>query len=211
MNSPLFEKMTAAEIAELFSSCAKGSVDLKKGEYLVKPSDPVLYFYLVENGSLSVVRDDYWGNRTVISEVGKGGVFGAAYLFAGKKSYRIAVVAKEDTSVIKFDKDFSGLDTDTFNKINGNIIKLLANKDVSLLTNNEHLSQRTTRKKILSFLNAVGEGKNHVTVPFNRQEMADYLAVDRSALSRELSLLQKEGILTYNKNVFVLKNNGGKK
>ena len=205
MTSPLFQNLTPEEIQCFLKVCSFGEINLKKDDFLVKSGDKVECFYFVKNGNLDIVRDDFWGNRTVISEVKDGGVFGAAYLFAEKSFYELSVVAKKDSVVLKLGGDFSPLDKELSTKMMKNTVKILASKDIALLTSNGHLSQRTTRKKILSYLNAVGGGNTVVTVPFNRQEMADYLAVDRSALSRELSLLQKDGVLSYNKNVFILK------
>lgn len=205
--SPIFKGLTNDEQNKVLLKCGIGKSNLEKNCFLVASGDKVKCIYIVLKGTISVVRDDYWGNRTVISKVTEGGVFGIAYAFSSKETYPISVVANENAEVLLFDHNQllnAKNDDSCFGKTLLNVISLLAEKDISLLNHIEQVSARTIKQKILSFLTSQAQGRATFSINFDRQELADYLLIDRSALSRELSNLKKQGIIDYHKNNFTL-------
>ena len=166
---------------------------------------------IVLSGLLHIVRDDYWGNRDIVSPVEPGELFAEAFVCGGAKKLPVSVIAVEPSEVMRFD----------FNRITRtcssacvfhtrliqNMISTLARKNIQLMEKIECLAQRSTRSKVLSYLSAVAKRQKSgdVEIPFNRQELADYLSVDRSALSAELCRMRDEGLLAFQKNKFCIK------
>ena len=146
----------------------------------------------------------------ILAHVGRGGLFGEAFSCAGKGTLPVSVAASETTGIMLI--DYRKIVTTCSSacvfhmQLIKNMMRILAEKNILLTQKMEHLAKRTTRDKLLSFLSAQAllAGSDTVDIPFNRQELADYLCVDRSALSRELGAMQAEGLLKYEKNRFEL-------
>ena len=183
---------------------------LKKGGFLVQAGDKVAAIYIVTAGRLDLQFCDYWGNTSLLGQLGKGQLFGAAYVFGKEDAYAVSVQAAEDSTVLVIPS--ASLDATmhthpdlAFPFLRG-LLGALSNRSLQLIYTIEQIKQRTLRNKILAYLTHLArqQGSPRVQCPLGRQQMADYLAVDRASLSRELSALQKEGLLTYKKNIFVL-------
>ena len=183
---------------------------LSAGSRLVQQGDAVRNIYVVLAGAVEVHVDDYWGNRSVLAVVEAGHIFGAAYAFGNVAAYPIAAEALSDSRVLMVPLDAYRASASThpvlYAKAQQAFLQALALRSVAMLHSVEQVKQRTLRQKILAYLSyqSAVQGSTHVTVPLTRQGLADYLAVDRSALCRELSRLQAEGLLAYHKNEFRL-------
>ena len=166
---------------------------------------------LVLNGSVHIIKEDFWGNRDILAEVGVGGLFAENYAFLANVPLEVSVITTEQTEILFL--DVRRLISDAIGHRESNLIliknllAILAQKNLMLTRKMEYLSQRTTKEKLLSYLSAESQRQksSQFTIPFNRQQLADYLAVDRSALSASLGKLRDEGILEFNKNRFVFK------
>jgi CRP-like cAMP-binding protein len=164
----------------------------------------------VVKGRLHIVNEDYWGNRSLLTEALPGDVFAEAAVCAGSVALPVSVVAAEGTDVLQL--DYRRIITTCTSacafhtSLVENMLKILAQKNLALVEKIEHITKRTTQKKLLSYLSEVAKhtGKGEFDIPYNRQELADYLAVERSALSAELSKMQDMGLLRFQKNHFVL-------
>ena len=203
----LFEGLKEEEI-DAFLSCSNAkTLQLKKGEEVFSSGEKITQVALVIKGTLAVSQVDWWGRRDILSSVNKNNLFGGGYAYSGSQEHSLSVNASCDSEIILIDaqKLITPCSKACFyhSKIMVNLIKILAKRNVTLIEKIKNLSARTTREKILSLLSYHSKDKT-VTLPYNRQEMADYLCVDRASLSRELSNLQKEGIIKYNKNKFIL-------
>ena len=147
----------------------------------------------------------------MLAKLGVGDIFGEAFTCAQKEKMPVGVLASEKSEILFIDYkrilDNAGVACTSYNKLIQNMMLILAGKNVMLTQKIEHLMKRSTREKLLSFLSAQAiEAKSHVfDIPLSRQELADYLAVDRSAMSNELSKLQQEGLLACTRNHFELK------
>lgn len=182
-----------------------------KQEYILAAGSSKVETGIVLRGSVHVIKEDFWGNRMILAKAGAGEVFGEAFSCAGEEYLPVSVVAVEDTEVL-FLNPAKVLRTCSsacrfHTGLIQNMIGLLAGKNIMLTEKIEHVTKRTIREKLLSYLSgqAGRVGSNRFQIPFNRQELADYLAVDRSALSNELGKMRDEGILEFWKNEFVLK------
>ena len=200
----LFKGIEENEKAELLKSLGASKKRFKKGSVIVESGERVKNIYYVEEGVLSVENSDYDGNVFIVSQVGKGGVFGGAFAFSNEICAS-NVLALNDVvlTVIPID----GIFTEQYplNRIFiENLVNILATKCVSLITKIRHVSAKSIRGKVSAYLTTQAKryGKNSFEIPFSRQELADYLGVDRSALSKELSLMQKDGVIRYKKNKF---------
>ena len=208
--SRLFQGMSPEEINGVFGCMDAKEQCYEKGSFIVNQGDRMSQLYVVVKGMVHIIKSDYWGNQTIMSEAGPGEIFGEAYACAGAES-QVAVRAVEDTAVYRLDvhKILTVCPSSCacHNRMITNLVSAMAQKNILLTEKIEHMSQRTTRKKLLSYLSAQAQktGKVSFTIPFNRQELADYLSVDRSAMSAELSRLKEENILDYHKNYFIFR------
>ena len=165
---------------------------------------------IVLSGSAQVIQTDYFGNRSILSKIGVGEVFAEAFAAAQTKSLPVSVIANEPSLIMLIScahilhtcENGCGF----HHKLIFNLMKDLAHKTLVFHRRIEITSKRTTRDKLLTYLNseAKEQGKRSFDIPFDRQELADYLEVDRSGLSAEISKLRREGILESRKQHFRL-------
>ena len=208
--SRLFRGFTKEEINSLLE-CLNAAVKIyKKGEYIFRAGETTQYFGMILQGCVQIVSDDYWGERQILAGFVKGQLFGEAYACMEATPLMISAVAVEDSQVLMLNAH-RVLQTctsacDFHRRLVENLVGILAHKNLTLTRKIDQISKKTIRAKVLAYLSGeAGQQKsNCIDVPFNRQQLAEYLAVDRSALSAELSRMQKEGIITYKKNHFVL-------
>lgn len=167
---------------------------------------------LVVSGQLHIIREDFLGNREILTEVGPGEIFDEVYAVLEGEYQSIAVVAAAPTEVAFFsmEKILTTCSSNcTFhNIIIKNMVRVMAQKNLMLTRKMAHLSKKSIREKLISYLSEESsrQGRLEIEIPFNRQELADYLSVERSALSRELSKMKDEGLIEFYKNQFVLYN-----
>lgn len=150
------------------------------------------------------------GNRSIISYLDKNNIFGIAYAYSNNQTYPISLIAMSDCKILFIDikKIFNPCSKNCYHhtQLMKNAVMILSNKNIALINKIEHMSKRTIKDKVLSYLSNCSKiyKSNHFHIPFNRQELADYLAVDRSALCATLSKLKKAKIIDYHKNNFTI-------
>lgn len=207
---PLFSGIKEEEFDSMLSCLGARELEYKKEAYIYMAGNAVSEIGIVLSGSVIIIKEDFWGNRTIISRMSAGDMFAESFAFAGIPKLPISVVAAENAEVLFIDcKNIlnaypspCGFHTALIN----NMVRILAGKNVMLMQKIDHISCRTTRDKLLSYLSvqAIEAKSKSFTIPYNRQELADYLCIDRSAMSSELGRLRDEGILTFHKNNFEL-------
>ena len=181
----------------------KGSYVLHQGEYLH-------HITVLVAGSLLIQKDDFWGNRSIVNKINVGEMFGEAYVAPGSEALLNDVIATEDSAIIFFDVHKILTTCSSACRFHAMVIQNLfyaiSVKNRSLVQKLGHMSKRTTREKLLSYLSeqAKKQGTSSFEVPFNRQQLADFLSVDRSAMSNELCKLRDEGLLSFERNRFQL-------
>lgn len=207
--TPLFKNLSNEEILS-FLNCAKKRVrQYKKGEVILLAGNTTDTIGIILSGTCHIIREDYWGNKTIINEINESGII--AEVFA------IQQIPLENTAIAKTDVSVMFLSIKTVlnpcsnscsfhNEIIKNLIILLATKTMVMNRKLEHITKRSMKDKILSYLSSMSEIKKSKTfeIPYNRTELSEFLCVDRAALSKELSRLQMEGIISYKKNEFTL-------
>lgn len=205
-SSPLFKGLTENEIKEALTALSAVPMNYQKGSYLYHVGDSTATFCLVLSGMIHIIKEDYWGNRTILSNVDAGNLFAEAYACA-QSPLSVSVLAASNCEIIKLDINTLLTSNNQITPIiHHNLMMILARKNVILSNQITHLSQRRLRDKLLSYLSeqAKKQGDSSFDIPYNRQELADLLCADRSALSAELSRLKQEGILDYHKQHFKL-------
>lgn len=206
--SKLFANVSEDEIGGMLSCLDAHERHYKEGEFVFRQGDKVDSVSVLVDGALLVQADDYWGSRSIITQVGVGELFGQAYL-AGEPIMN-DVVAAEDSAVIFFDAKRVLTTCSSacpfHNRVIRNLFFALSETNLRLVTKLGHIQKRTTREKLMSYLSLMAKkaGRSSFTIPFNRQELADFLSVDRSAMSAELGRMRDEGLLTFDRNRFTL-------
>jgi len=207
----LFEGIDEDELLKMLT-CLGAKVDFYDKKYTVfREGMKVMHIGIVLSGSVQLEEVDYSGNRSIIGSFGKGELFAEAFASAGIEAIPLSVVCAEPSEIMLI--DFSRISYTCHNacchhqRLIYNLMKDIAEKTVVFHEKIDIISKRTTREKLLSYLNyqAKKSGKFSFTIPYDRQELADYLGVDRSGLSVEISKLSREGMIEARKNSFKLK------
>lgn len=207
---PLFAGIEKKQIGPLLDCLHGRQSHYKKDEFVFRSEEPARYVGIVLTGGVNVTQEDFWGNRTILTHIKPGELFGEAFSCAETEHLPVNVIAAalSDVLLIDYKKIIATCPTGCVfhSRLIANMLRVLANKNIMLTRKIGYISQRTTREKLLSFLSAQAIGKkNHeITIPYNRQELADFLCVERSALSRELMSMKKDGLLDYEKSRFKL-------
>ncbi|HJA43688.1 MAG TPA: Crp/Fnr family transcriptional regulator [Candidatus Dorea stercoravium] len=189
--------------------------EYERGSVLFRQGEKMEQMGIVLEGSLSLEKEDFWGNRSILAVVEAGEVFGEVYACRKERTLNINVTAQYRTKVLLLDLtpvldrgegEGPGKEKALYEKLTVNLVHILADKTWSMARKTEYLSGRGIREKVEAYLSAQAQmaGGGDFIIPFNRQELADFLAVDRSALSRELGKMRREGILDYRKDHFRL-------
>ncbi len=206
----LFSGVGEEDIASLLSCLGARVKEYKKGEYILREGEHMSDIFILVKGKIYIQKDDYWGNRSILSVISVGEMFGEGYAAPESGVLLNDVVAVEESSVIFFDVRRI-LTTCScacrFHNITlQNMFFAISDKNRVLVQKLGHMSGRTTRAKLISYLSeeAKRQGSSAFTVPFNRQQLADYLCVDRSAMSNELCKMRDEGLINFDKSRFEL-------
>ena len=206
----LFSGVGEEDIASLLSCLGARKKEYKKGEYILREGEHISDIFILVEGKIHIQKDDYWGNRSILSVISVGEMFGEGYAAPESGALLNDVVAVEVSSVIFFDVKRILTTCSSacrfHNMIVQNMFFAISDKNRKLVQKLGHMSGRTTRAKLISYLSeeAKRQGSSAFTVPFNRQQLADYLCVDRSAMSNELCKMRDEGMIKFEKSRFEL-------
>jgi len=206
----LFAGIADDDLLTMLNCLSAREARYKKGAYIFSAEDEATCAGIVAAGSVHVIKEDYWGNRAILAQVPAGGLFAESFSCAGVKTLPVSVVAAEDAAVLLVDyRRVVATCTNAcafHTALIANMLRVIAEKNVALTEKLEHVTQRSTRAKLLSYLSeqAKESGSGAFDIPFNRQELADYLSVERSGMSAELCRMRDEGLLEFRKNHFEL-------
>ena len=196
---PLFRGISAEELPALLNQAEAREVRFARGELLLHRGETPRSLGLVLEGGVHIIREDFWGNRSIVGLAGPGEIFAESYALAGKP-LEVSVLAAADGRALFLDAGHLS------RRLSANLMSLLAEKNLMLTAKMRHMARRTTREKLLSYLSAQAllTGTEEFDIPLDRQQLADFLAVDRSAMSAALGKLRDEGVLEFRKNHFRL-------
>lgn len=209
-SSPLFAGIEEKDIDALLHCLSAVKRQYQKGSFVLVEGETPATIGLVLSGSVQVIQEDYWGNRFILAQVEPGDLYGEAFSCAGVSEIPVSVIAVKQAEIMQI--DYNKIVTTCpsacafHSKMIRNMLQILAQKNIMLTQKIRHITGKTTREKLLSYLSAqaVGAKKETFVIPFNRQQLAEYLSVDRSAMSKELCKMRDEGVLKFKKNEFTL-------
>ena len=204
----LFKNINKDDLLSVIK-CLGGIVkSYSKDDIIISEGDNADILGVILEGSVHITRIDYYGNRDIIAGFKKGEIFGETISILDNNKMLVNVIADEDTKVliIKMKKILSPCDKPCYfhKEILLNLLHALAKKNIMFNKKIEIMSKKTTKEKLMCYLSFQAKENNssEFEIPFNRQELADYLGVERSGLSVEINKLKKEGIIYSNKNYF---------
>ena len=206
----LFAGIDEEQLLTLLSCLGAVLRTYRKNQPVLSEGDVPDRIGVVLAGVVQIVRVDYYGNRSILTELLPGQMFGESFACADVKEIPVTVTATENSEILMIDAKrilhMCSSACGFHNRLIYNLMKLVATKNLILNQKLEIISKRSTREKLMSYLmsQAKQKGDNSFTVLFDRQELADYLEVDRSGLSSEISKLRNEGVLECKKNRFTL-------
>ncbi len=209
-NATLFSGIDEDEIDAVLSCLHAETAVYKKGDYVLRVGDSPSCVGLMLSGSVLVIQEDFWGNRNIRARITKGRVFAESFACVAGAVMDVSVTADEDSEILWLNvRQILNVCPNAcahHARIIQNLLSDLAKNNLRTNEKLTHISRRTTRDKLLSYLSAEAQrqGKSMFSIPFDRQQLADYLSVERSAMSAEISKMQKQGLLNVNRNVFSL-------
>ena len=210
----LFRGMDDAEIAAALSALAAKENSYEKDEAILYAGTVSERMGLVLDGSVTIESNDVWGNRTILSHIETGGTFAETYALLEGEPMLVDVIANERSRILflrigslnRLQQDLSPWRV----KLIGNLLRVSAQKNLHLSGRSFHTAPKSIRGRVMAYLNSVSLQKHRTAfdIPFDRQQLADYLNVERSALSRELSKMRQDGLIIVRRNHFEITGNG---
>ena len=207
---PLFHGMSETNMLAIMRCFSVRVKKYAKNEIIYLAGEKIGRVGIILKGKVNIIKEDYEGNRSIIAEFKEGNLFGEAFSFANAENLTVTVLSAAESEILFIDanKIFTICPAACayHSRLIRNMLEIISAKNILLNEKIDVLSKRTIRNRLLTFLQfqAQKSESNHFSIPFNRQELADYLCVDRSALSSELSKLQVEGLLSFSHNEFTL-------
>ena len=214
LRAPLFRGIPREDLPGLLEGLDAREHRYGRGETVLRRGERADRMGLVLSGTLHIVKEDFWGSRTIVGLARPGEVFAESYACLEGEPLEVSVLAAEAAEALFLNSgrtlpdDLPGAAIFT-----RNLLTMLAGRNLALTRKIGHMARRTTRDKLISYLSAqaLQEGRSEFDIPldrqqlgFTRQRLADYLAVDRSSMSTTLGRLRDEGVLTFRKNHFHL-------
>lgn len=210
MVCPLFEGIGEGGLLNTLTCLGAHVRRCEKGETILAEGEPVRYLGIVLSGTVQIVRMGYDGSRSILVRLDPTGLFGEAYACAGMTAMPASAVAAERAEVLLIGAERilhpCAHPCGFHHQMIYNLMRILATKNLALHRRAEITAQRTTRGKLMTYLalQAAQAGSRSFDIPFDRQELADYLGVDRSGLSAEIGRLRREGVLSCTRSHFAL-------
>jgi len=216
VNTILFRDMTEEEITEALEYLRATPHKYRRNQYVLRAGRTTDNIGLVTSGSVTIESNDMWGNRTVLSKIGPGDIFAETYALVRTEPLLVDVRADEQTEILWFNVTPLTSEIQSDNSLGSrsgspvkaklirNLLLISSRKNLLLSRRSFHTSPKKVRARIQAYLNSVSlqQGSKDFDIPFDRQQMADYLNLDRTALSKELGRMKREGIIDFWKNHF---------
>lgn len=182
----------------------------RKGETILRAGDTTDSAGIVLAGGVYIEQIDLWGNQNIISHAEAGELFAETYAAIAGEPLMVSVVASRDCDILFLNiQKILHICSDGciyHNLLVQNLLAIISAKNLTLTRKINHITPKSIRGRVVAYLSeqARRQGSYSFDIPFNRQHLADYLCVDRSALSGELSNMQKDGLISFEKNHFIL-------
>ena len=206
----LFEEIEEENLTAMLDCLGAKVFSVKKDMTIFCEGTPAKYIGLILSGAVQMVQDDFYGNRSIVTSIGENGLFGESFACAGITSLPVSFIASKDCEIMLIDcKRITNTccNACSFHKqVIFNLLHLVARKNLDFHQKIEITSKRSTKEKLMTYLLSVAKqtGSSSFTIPYDRQALADYLGVERSAMSSEIGKLRKEGIIECQKSHFTI-------
>ena len=207
---PLFAHIEDTSLKAMLGCLGAKAISFNKNETVFAEGDAIHQLGIVLSGAVQIVKNDFFGNRSIVASIGPGQLFGESFACANVPALPVSAVASEKSEVMLIDCHRITLTCSNacafHNQMVLNLLQVVAQKNLLFNRKVEILSQRSTRDKLMTYLleEAKKNRSREFTIPFDRQALADFLGVERSALSAEISKLKKDGILDSERSRFTL-------
>ena len=201
LTCPLFAGIRREELTSMLDCLGGKTVEISKGAPVFLEGDPAQFVGVVLSGAIQILRDDYYGNRSVMTAVEPGELFGEAFSCAGIKTLPVSAIALKNSTVLLIDckhvLTVCPKACQFHNQLVNNLLRVMARKNLALSQKIQVMSHKTTKEKLMAYLLDQAKRKQspEFVIPYDRQALADYLGVERSAMSAEISKLKKAGII----------------
>ncbi len=208
--SRIFRGMTEEEICSALSFFRTQEKRYKKSQALLHAGDITEKLGLVMEGSVTIESNDAWGNRTILSHVGRGQLFAETYALLDEEPLLVDVIANEDCRILFLRvggmQNLTAISAPWAFKFTANMLTISSLKNLHLSGRSFHTAPKTVRGRVMAYLNTISLQTQSMEfdIPFDRQQMADYLNVERTALSKELGRMQNDGLIKTRKKHFVI-------
>ena len=208
---PLFSGIEQCDLNTMIECLNGKAIKIRKGNPVFLEGDPARFVGIVLLGTVQIVREDYYGNRSVITVLQPGELFAEVFSCAGLEAMPVSVIALTDSEVLLLDcrRVFTSCTNSCHfhSLLIKNLLQGMAQKNLTLTQKIRYMSQKTTKEKLMAYLldQAKQQGSKEFVIPHNRQSLADYLGVERSAMSAEISKLKRSGQIDTHGSWFCLK------
>ena len=207
LKAPLFTGIKEDEFQSVLKLLNATERTYTKGETVFHSGSVINQLGIILEGRIQIESTDFWGNKTILDSLGEGKVFAETYALT-KVPLMVDVTATQESKILLLQTDNLGSAKDEFSQIiTKNLLTVSMKKNLHLSQRIFHTSSKTIRGRLLSYLSSQvprGTPNAEFDIPYDRQQLADYLEVDRSALSAELSKMKADGLIDYWKNHFKL-------
>lgn len=205
----LFNAINKNELESMLRCLDTQIIHVKKNEVVLLAGNCPKHVGIVLSGQLHIVKDDYEGNHTLVAAVTSGEIFAEALCCAGVKESPVTVMADTDSAImlLRFERILHSCphSCDFHTKLIENMLEVMAKRNLMLQNRINILGAHSVREKVMRYLESfIPKQGREIQIPFNREGLANYLCVERSALSHELSRMKKDGLIDYKKNLFIL-------
>lgn len=208
IRSPLFAGIRQSDYQAMLGCIGYHMRTYEKGEAIALEDERILHIGIVLSGSVDMVKEDLWGNKSLLMRMRRGEVFGESFACGEDNRSVVSFVVSEDAGIL-FMPFHRVMHTCTsvcefHHRLVENMVRVIAAKNRELMRKVELISKKTLREKILAYLSMQAQlhDSRYFEIPLGRLELADYLCADRSALTRELAKMREEGLIDYDKNCF---------
>ena len=205
-DNPLWSGIEYGDFEKMFVCIEAKTQSYKKGDVILLSGGTVNFIGVIISGSVKIIKEDIDGNINILTELAASEIFGEVFACAGVEHSPVTVQASENSEILfmNYKKIINSCSSvcGFHSRLVENMLRLIANKNLLLNQKIEILSKRTTREKLLTFFDIQRGTAKKFMIPYNREELAHYLCVDRSAMSNELCKMRDEGLIKFRKNEF---------
>ena len=208
VRSPLFDGIDPEDRKTLLGCIGYHTATFRKGDIVAFEEEYIRHVGIMIYGSVDMIKEDVWGNKTMLVRIGKNELFGETFACGSDNISLVTYLVSEDAKIlfIPFDRAMHNctMSCAFHHRLMENMVRIIANKNRDLMRKVEVVSKRTIREKLLAYLSIQTQlqGTRYFEIPLGRVELAEYLCVDRSALTRELAKMKEDGLIDYDRNCF---------